>query len=71
MTIAKDIKRNQAFAKLSDEEQERRAKGESEGNAEVNYDLPSHRTDFVLVYNEAAIRLVPEDFAHLCLTDTY
>ena len=67
MSIAKDIERDKAFANLSDKEQKRRAKAEFEGNAGVNDDLPPHRTDFVLVHNQAAIRPVPEDFARLCL----
>jgi hypothetical protein len=71
LTIAKDIERNEAFAKLKDEEQERRAKAELEGDAEVNDDLPPNSTDFVLVRNETAIRPVPEDFARLCVSDAY
>jgi hypothetical protein len=69
LTIAEDIERNEAFAKFSDEELERRTKREFEGNVEVNDDMPPHTTDFVLVCNEAAIRPVPADFARLCRTD--
>jgi hypothetical protein len=71
LTIARDIDRNKAFAKLSDEEQERRTKEEFEGNAEVNDDMPPHSIDFVLVRNEAAIRPVPADFARLCRTEDH
>ena len=71
LTIVRDVERNKAFAKLSDEEQERRAKAEFGGNAEANDDLPPRSTDFVLAHNEATIRPVPEDFARLCLPDAY
>ncbi len=33
--------------------------------------LPPPSTHFVLVHNKAAIRLVPEDFARLCLPEDY
>jgi hypothetical protein len=71
LTIETDVERKKAFAKLSDEEQKRRAKAEFEGNAQVNDDLPPRSTDFVLVHNEAAIRPVPEDFSRLCLPNAY
>jgi hypothetical protein len=77
LTIARDVARNAAFQKLSDDEQERRIRADIERasstdtNAKVNDDLPPHSTDFVLVPNQAAIRGVPQDFARLCLPDAY
>jgi hypothetical protein len=71
LTIARDIERSKTFAKLSDEEQERRVKAEFEGNAEVNDHLPPRSTDFVLVRNKAAVRPVPKDFQRRCYTERY
>ncbi len=72
LTIARDIERNKAFAKLSDEEQEQHVRAGFEGvPSPVADKLPPPSTHFVLVHNKAAIRLVPEDFARLCLPEDY
>jgi hypothetical protein len=65
LTIERDVARNAAFEKLSDEEQERRLRsGDMSG-------LPPSTTDFVFVKNQAALRAVPEDFERRCLPDAY
>jgi len=73
LTIAQDVERNKAFAKLSDEEQEQHIRAQCEiadgltPTAKVRDDLPPHTTDFVLFRNEAANREVPEKFGRQCL----
>jgi hypothetical protein len=64
LTIKEDVVVPESFETLSHKE-----KGEFLRNA-----LPSglpRRTDFVLVKNNAALRVVPQDFARLCLPDAY
>jgi hypothetical protein len=62
LTIKEDVVLPEFFKTLSHEE-----KGEFLRNA-LTSELP-HRTDFVLVKNEAALRVVPEDFERQCLPD--
>jgi hypothetical protein len=80
LTIVEDVKRNKAFGKLSDEEQEQHLRAElaeldrarlTGTTPKFDDDLPPRSKDFVLVPNEAALLPVPEDFARLCLPDGY
>jgi hypothetical protein len=78
LTIERNVARNAAFKKLSREEQRRRLRaealrldcGHTPSPASMD-DLPPSSTDFVLVKNEAALRVVPEDFERRCLPDAY
>jgi len=78
LTIERDVARNAAFKKLSDEEQRRHLRtealrldcGHTPSPASMD-DLPRRSKDFVLVKNEAALCAVPEDFERLCLPDAY
>jgi len=65
LTIEKDVARNNAFEKLSTEEQEQRLR------AGRMADLPGNSKDFVLVRNKAAHRRVPRDFQNRCVTEGY
>jgi hypothetical protein len=62
--IKEDVARMRAWKELSDEEQRRRVETRS-----TNDDLPPRSKDFVLIKNNAALRVVPEDFERVCLPD--
>jgi len=66
LTIEEDVARKKAFAELSDEQQKRHVEARS-----TNDDLPPRSKDFVLVKNDAALRVIPNDFERLCLPDCY
>jgi hypothetical protein len=63
LTIKEDIVMPEFFETLSDKEKE-----EFLRNA-LTTELPCRR-DFVLVKNNTALTVVPEDFERLCLGDT-
>lgn len=69
LTIAVNVERKKAIEKLSENEQERRARAEFGGDGHVNDNLPPRSKDFVLTPNQAALRPVLEDFAALCRSD--